>query len=315
MKDKLLHLRAVAVRIAWWLFNRIKIITQFLDQYSIERRLNIRGARASELIGRLLLNERPVMICRFGNTELESLLKYRQVLKGNSPFDSSDYQSLDTNAGFFPVTEDMLARFYQRMIADMSEVDLLGSWIKGEEKFRHELINAKRCRLRDLEPYYHQEPWSATLEGKRVLVVHPFAETIRQQYLRRSHLFPDGRILPCFELLTLKAVQSIGHSDGRLKYDNWFEALKAMEDSISNLNFEIAIIGCGAYGFPLAAHVKRLGRKAVHLGGATQILFGIRGKRWDSNASLVGFYNDAWVRPSNDERPDGFMDVEDGTYW
>ena len=45
-----------------------------------------------------------------------------------------------------------------------------------------------------------------------------------------------------------------------------------MEDGIAEIDFEVALIGCGAYGLPLAAHVKRLGKKAVHLGGATQNL-------------------------------------------
>ena len=27
-------------------------------------------------------------------------------------------------------------------------------------------------------------------------------------------------------------------------------------------------LGCGAYGFPLAAHVKRMGKKAIHMGGS-----------------------------------------------
>ena len=45
--------------------------------------------------------------------------------------------------------------------------------------------------------------------------------------------------------------------------------------------FDVAIIGCGAYGMPLAAMLKQAGKQAIHLGGATQLLFGIKGKRWE----------------------------------
>lgn len=38
-------------------------------------------------------------------------------------------------------------------------------------------------------------------------------------------------------------------------------------------DFDVAIIGCEAYGFPLAARLKRAGKIVVHMGGATQILF------------------------------------------
>lgn len=49
-----------------------------------------------------------------------------------------------------------------------------------------------------------------------------------------------------------------------------------MKDEIDKRDYDIALIGCGAYGFPLAAHIKRSGKKAVHLGGALQLLFGIK---------------------------------------
>ena len=75
--------------------------------------------------------------------------------------------------------------------------------------------------------------------------------------------------------------------------------------------FDIAIIGCGAYGMPLAAYCKQIGKKAVHLGGATQLLFGIKGKRWD-NYSL---YNDYWVRPLESETPRNAGKIESGCYW
>ena len=46
------------------------------------------------------------------------------------------------------------------------------------------------------------------------------------------------------------------------------------------IDFDTAIIGCGAYGFPLAAKLKAAGKQAFHMGGATQLLFGIKGSRW-----------------------------------
>ena len=85
---------------------------------------------------------------------------------------------------------------------------------------------------------------------------------------------------------------------------------------INAIDFDIAIIGCGAYGMPLAAHVKRIGKKAVHLGGQTQLLFGIKGKRWETGHDKIkSMFNEHWVYPSNDERPKNFISVESGAYW
>ena len=47
------------------------------------------------------------------------------------------------------------------------------------------------------------------------------------------------------------------------------------------------------------------------MGGATQLLFGIKGKRWDD----MGIYNGYWVRPDETERPKGLEKVEEGCYW
>ena len=88
-----------------------------------------------------------------------------------------------------------------------------------------------------------------------------------------------------------------------------------MKSQIDKIDFDIALIGCGAYGLPLAAHVKRAGKIGVHMGGCLQILFGIMGKRWDEHPIISKLYNDNWVRPSELEKPKSYLKVEDGCYW
>lgn len=121
--------------------------------------------------------------------------------------------------------------------------------------------------------------------GKRVVVIHPFYQSINSQYKRKSKIFPNG-FLPDFSLRVIPAVQSIGgkHSN----YSNWFEALEWMKNELDKESYDIALLGCGAYGFPLAAHAKRTGHKAVHLGGSLQLFFGIKGKRWEGNGYVNG---------------------------
>ena len=122
----------------------------------------------------------------------------------------------------------------------------------------------------------------------------------------------------------MQAVQSLG--GGVTGFKDWFEALQWMKDEIDRREYDVCLIGCGAYGFPLAAHVKRRGKQAVHLGGALQLLFGIRGKRWeDPNYGVKGFgvpygrysnlMNVHWVRPEYKEKPKSSNAVEGGCYW
>ena len=65
---------------------------------------------------------------------------------------------------------------------------------------------------------------------------------------------------------------------------------------------------------PVLVHAPDL---AVHMGGATQILFGITGKRWENKYdNTVGkLINEHWVRPMASERPKGAEKVEGGCYW
>jgi hypothetical protein len=66
---------------------------------------------------------------------------------------------------------------------------------------------------------------------------------------------------------------------------------------------------------PIAAALKQAGCIAIHTGGATQILFGIKGRRWDSHSIISKFYNDAWVRPAAHEIPEQAAAIENGCYF
>ena len=217
-----------------------------------------------------------------------------------------------------------LERFGELMIEDSKHVDILGSW-RIEERRLIDINKVKTIQLLLLEPYHAKHPWSRVLKGKKVLVIHPFAETIQHQYeQKRTLLFKNPDVLPEFQLETIKAVQSLG---GQSPFNTWFDALEYMKDEIDKRDYDIALIGCGAYGFPLAAHVKRTGKKAVHLGGALQLLFGIKGKRWINpyygkvflpflkENYYNNLMNEFWVYPSESERPSNAANVEGACYW
>lgn len=296
---------------------------------STEEFVNFSGEAANEMIKEKLSQSEPLMVARFGAVELECLANYHSIknhrnryldyIKGNVHhfwWDKNTLSLMSNNAGFYPSNPFMLERFSELMMEDMKAVDILGSWMKKEGFFKERLASAIKIPLSDLEPYRFADPWSSALEGKKVLVIHPFEESINLQYQKRSSLFTNKNILPEFELKTIKAVQSIANN--KAEHKDWFEALDFMKEKISITDFDIAIIGCGAYGFPLAAHVKRMGKKAIHLGGATQILFGITGKRWETEEKyefVRNLMNQHWIRPLSSETPTGIKNVEGGCYW
>lgn len=269
------------------------------------------------------------MISRFGSNELSSVVNYQAVHDRRSRivksflyvsgkmdawwWDEGLAANLCNQAGVFPNTIEIRSRFAQRVLEDCRSIDLLGSWIP-EESFLDSLMPGRiTVPLYDLEPYFNERPWTIALEGKNVLVIHPFEESIRRQYARRQTLFKDSHVLPAFDLMTLKAVQSAGSNE--TGFATWFDALEWMCDEVGKLDFDCAIIGAGAYGLPLAAFIKRMGKKAIHLGGASQILLGIRGKRWDGMEFYRNLCNENWVRPNPQEMPHNPNLIEDACYW
>lgn len=282
---------------------------------------------SNALIKQMLESGKPCMVCRFGTSELGTVAAYLHsrenffrkiyhVFNNDSiNWNTSVKVGMCRDSGFFPAEDAYLDRFAELMLNDIPQADILGAWQRHELGLSHYLRNVKAVPLQSLEPYLHADPWSGALAGKKVLVVHPFVASIRQQYPKRKLLFKDPRVLPDFELKTILAVQSA--AGNRVDFPDWFAALDHMKKQISDTDFDIAIIGAGAYGFPLAAHVKRMGKQAIHLAGVTQILFGIRGNRWENIAPYNEMFNEAWVRPLPEETPRLASQMEAGNapYW
>lgn len=273
------------------------------------------GEIASSVIQKELSSSEPVMIARFGSTEIKAILYPFFPLLIRMLFKKRILCNMDTNSGFFPSNDANIRRFSKMVIEDMKLLDILGSW-RIEERFLEKYYaNAKRVKLSNLEPFLQNSPWSIALKDKRVLVIHPFNETIESQYhTNREKLFENPNVLPAFKSLqTIKAVQTIAGQ--KSKFEDWFSALDYMKTEIDKRDFDIAIIGCGAYGFSLAAHVKRMGKKAIHLGGPTQMLFGIKGKRWVENPDFDHIINEHFVYPNQADKVQHAQKVEDACYW
>lgn len=297
---------------------------------------------ANDILYKLLTNDAPCMISRFGTVELNCVNNYlcikseerylRKIfnfIRDNTHtpwWNESHFEAMRISAGIFPAGISTSQKFSERYLQDIPLIDLLGSF-QYYEKFMPLKSDVVKVQLETLYPFFVERPWTKALKGKRVLVVHPFDYSIRSQYEKRHRLFNTPEVLPDFELITLRAVQSV--AGAKTPFRDWFEALKYMEDKISTIDFDICILGCGAYGLPLAAHVKRLGKKAFHLGGGTQLLFGIKGKRWEEqydkvwqyrpnesiNINYVDLFNEHWVHPDESEKPKDAVKVENACYW
>jgi len=297
---------------------------------------------ANDKIYALLDSELPCMISRFGTTEINCINNYICVNskrpqvkkiwdyitdKTHTPWwNEKHFEIMNLYSGIFPIGKHTAEIFSKRYLNDIPYIDLLGCH-QYYEKYMPLRDDVVKVQLEMLYPFFVERPWTRILKGKKVLVIHPFSETIRLQYDKRKLLFENKDILPEFELLTYKTVQSV--AGNIVPFASWFDALEFMEDDISKIDFDIAIIGCGAYGLPLAAHIKRLGKKAIHLAGGTQLLFGIKGNRWVEqyndewdyrpnvkiNINYRPLFNDYWIYPLACDTPQNASKVENACYW
>ncbi len=313
--------------------NSLKLLRKLHENFVRNEKAPLRNYKmysnkiyTNDLVKSELEKEKGSMIARFGSTELLCLSNYIGVeypdkdiskfIKGETLpwwWEKSTIDQMKNWSGFFPADVEYVERFCELMIEDMKYLDILATWQNREELFSKNLEGVKRVVLEDLEPFFTPNPWTHVLEGRKVLVVHPFDNSIGYQYKRRKKLF-DNNLLPDFKLITLQAVQSLG---GTSQFSTWFEALQYLKDEIDKIDYDICILGCGAYGFPLAAHIKRTGKKAIHMGGVTQMLFGIKGRRWENVVfwPYMNLFNDYWIRPGSEEIPNNAKSVEGACYW
>ena len=275
------------------------------------------------------MSDAPTMITRLGTSELHIVLnylsrnkksfqKFSDYFSGRFPeFWWGNYSKDDIyqNSGFFSNDINGLEQFSKLYLKSLLDADVLLTWLKGE-KYLDDYLSSevKKAYLFNCEPFFLKElPWTMALENKKVLIIHPFEESIICQYQKRKLLFENKNILPDFELKTIKAHQTI--KGNKSEFSNWFDALEDLKIQIKQHDFDIALIGAGAYGLPLASFIKHFGKKSVHLGGFLQLFFGIRGSRWEKDINYNNLVNDHWKFPFESEYPNGYKKLDHGSYW
>lgn len=149
----------------------------------------------------------PFLFGRCGATEMRTVAEY---LTGK--YTEKTRGEINTLSGVFPTDDKALNRFCKLYTSCAQGADLLALWDVGAERQVIDGCHGTRfTQLRALEPYYYANPWSAALAGKHVLVVHPFADTIRAQYQKRGELFTNapGGVNTLPELASLTVIPAV----------------------------------------------------------------------------------------------------------
>ena len=275
----------------------------------------------NDLIARAIQNGHPAAIGKLGSTELQSLRGYLRCRRSKECDAKTAYyrKILLEFSGVFPADYMTYSEWGDYWVDEvLPSMTHIGAWFNLNESWivRRYAFNAKVFHSYGLEPYIFSSPWSAHLTGKKVVVVSPFSQSILHQYPARGKIWRlKPEVLPDFDLRTVQC-PTYPHLS-KPKFTDWFTSLDDMKRQIDAASFDVLLVGAGAYSLPLCVYAKSLGKIGIHLGGNTQLLFGIMGKRWLVKNSSIDhrFFNDAWIYPLLEDTPNGCEKVEGGCYW
>jgi len=259
---------------------------------------------------------------KIGTTELQALEFSDRWIRPAWPSPASwrrQARRLFIDSGVFPADRGQFEEFVQVYRQSLQSLDGVCLWqtepfwrdyeIKATQRW---CPQALQISLECLSPFSVLEAIAET----RWLVISPFTKTMQRQVVQLPEIFRDfpwakklARRQHHCQFLRCPLFSYLENSP----YSSWSEGLKKLGQELQSMEFDVALVGAGAWSLPLLSLIRQMGRKGIHLGGSTQIAFGIKGRRWDEYWG--SHYNEFWVRPSPEETPAGHEKKEKGCYW
>jgi hypothetical protein len=303
---------------------------------SYQTRKKLTSNNVDDQIKSILLNSEALTIGRLGGSEaryLGALYQkrfskfYGTIFRPFSWYNLRKRRSeISSGAGFYFKSQPDENRFLDIYLDCLEKVDVLGIWGTAFAWIEH--LGTRNAKLNipvgatapwvEEYPYLELENsgskfgWSEILNSKKILIISPFTKSIEMQYQQINLIF-SGKNFPRFTIEYITAPMTFnGKNSNGL---TWFENLDLMKEKMKDIEFDIALIGAGAYSFPLATFAKKIGKVGIHTGGGLQLFFGILGNRWMNSEYVLKYYNESWVFPFSFETPLDSKLVENSSYW
>jgi len=234
---------------------------------------------------------------------------------------------LQTHDGIYCNTLHDVKQFAQEYLNAIKNSTYLAAFPNFQSSFlqmQNYFINT--CALstlhnRSLEPFWsileNKIPWTHKLFGKKILIVNPFIDSMKKQKDNNFQMFKNKKIfLDNQEIIFYKSFNCLA---GNRPHNSWKETYEIMCNDIKDLDFDIALLGCGGYGLPLCNFIyKKMNKSAIYIGGGLQLLFGVMGKRWEDDPmwkKIMKESDSIFIRPSGDEILKNNQMIENACYW
>lgn len=280
----------------------------------------------AKILCELFKSDKPFLIGRNGTIELDVVSRY--FFKEHIPDEQK--KKLELHAGVFP--QNHVDDYCFEYLRSLMNADVMAEgWyapLKMIEQDILDRINKKRTKilLRNLEPYYVKPElrWTQYLRGRRVAIINSFAKICEEQTYMPKAIWgeqSESLLAKTTQWIPIQTYYSPALANGKATTEwpapisSWKEAVDDVVNRVLTEAVDVAIIGCGGMGMIIGSRLKDHGIQCIVMGGSTQLLFGIRGKRWENHDVISKFFNDAWVTPSDWYRPANYKTIEGGCYW
>ena len=122
-------------------------------------------------------------------------------------------------------------------------------------------------------------------KDKKILILNSFSESIELQKKQLNKLINNYRFPNC-TIITYKTpitYNENGKPFMSFPHNDFFETIENIQNDIKVIDFDIALLSCGAYSMFLGSFIKDTGKQAIYIGGILQIYFGIMGSRFKTS--------------------------------
>ncbi len=235
-----------------------------------------------------LNKEEPLSIIRLGNVEAtQMILKER-------------YPQIETNAGFYG-TDEELKQWKAQMLKALLNADCnlrvvtCASFFVSDDVLTQ--LNIFVPTLPYVEDIRYWIDLINSLKTNNIGFVSYFKEDMERQKNKLDKVFnKEVKFkVPTDKWKIIKSKNTIKGNEDIMK---WHEVYNELLSDCLRADCDVYFLSCGCYGVPLCDDLKRAGKKAIYIGGFLQLLFGIKGKRWDERDIIKQYYNKHWIYPS-----------------
>lgn len=235
--------------------------------------------------------------------------------------------AMKNNAGISLTSNHSISNYSDHYLSAFDYCDLYGSW-EPQGNYINHIAQSHSYMLNKYEqkqPFWalafdvfhsiFSNPWTQSLKGKRILIISPFIETIKEQLPIRKHIYQGIDLFPDCKFEFLKPPQTQADEPSKDFFYEFDEFKQNVDEKLNN--FDVALVSCGGYANPICSHIFLKGKSAIYVGGVLQMYFGILGNRWiKERPDIVKLYhNKYWKRPKDSEKPKNCSKVEGACYW